>query len=52
MDGRLNLIAFNARRADEERQRAARAINARERALHMEMASIFQRRADYRQRLI
>ena len=37
--------AFNARRAREERARAERAPNTRDRELHLEMASIFERRA-------
>jgi hypothetical protein len=52
MHGIEALAAFNDRRAREERERASRAPNSRDRALHMEMASIFQRRAEYRQRLL
>jgi hypothetical protein len=52
MQGLEALIAFNHRRADEERARAELAGNARDRALHLEMASIFERRADVRKRLI
>lgn len=51
MQGMAALIAFNDRRAREERERAERAGNPRDRALHLEMASIFERRADVRKRL-
>jgi hypothetical protein len=46
------LVSFNWRRAREERERAERAANSRDRALHLEMASIFERRAEVRQRLL
>lgn len=52
MHGMAALVAFNDRRAREERERAERAANARDRALHLEMASIFERRADVRKRLL
>jgi hypothetical protein len=52
MQGLEALIAFNHRRAGEERARAERASNSRDRALHLEMASIFESRADVRKRLI
>jgi hypothetical protein len=52
MHGLEALVAFNDRRASEERERAERAGNSRDRALHLEMASIFARRADVRKRLI
>ncbi|WP_171982505.1 hypothetical protein [Sphingomonas sp. LM7] len=52
MHGLEALVAFNNRRAREERERAERAANARDRALHLEMASIFAHRADERQRLL
>lgn len=39
--------AFNMRRAREERARAERAPNPRDRELHLEMASIFERRAAF-----
>ena len=40
------LMSFNARRAREERERAERAANGRDRELHLELASIFDRRAE------
>nr|AGU10043.1 hypothetical protein [uncultured organism] len=52
MHGLASLVAFNDRRAREERGRAERAANPRDRALHLEMASIFERRADLRKRLL
>ena len=52
MHGIEALVSFNDRRAREERERAARAGNARDRALHLEMASIFERRAEIRKRLL
>jgi hypothetical protein len=52
MHGLEALVSFNDRRAREERERAERAANARDRALHLEMASIFERRAEVRKRLL
>ena len=52
MHGLEALVSFNDRRAREERERAERAANSRDRALHLEMASIFERRADVRKRLL
>jgi hypothetical protein len=46
------LVAFNDRRAREERERAERAANSRDRALHLEMASIFAQRANERKQLL
>jgi hypothetical protein len=45
------LIEFNACRAAQERARAKQAPSQRDRALHEEMAAIFEARADYRRRL-
>lgn len=39
------LLAFHRRRANEERARAEQAESDRERALHLEMADIFEQRA-------
>ena len=52
MHGLAALVAFNDRRASEERERAERAANSRDRALHLEMATIFERRAEIRKRLL
>jgi len=52
MYGLEALVAFNDRRAREERERAERAANSRDRALHLEMASIFEYRAEARKRLL
>jgi hypothetical protein len=40
------LMSFNARRAREERDRAECAANGRDRELHLELATIFERRAE------
>jgi hypothetical protein len=52
MHGIEALVAFNDRRAREERERAERAANARDKALHLEWASIFEQRAQFRKRLL
>lgn len=52
MHGLKALVTFNDRRAREERERAEGAANSRDRALHLEMASIFERRAAVRKRLL
>lgn len=44
----MSEISFNQRRAAQERQRAARALSEEARRMHLELAAIFEGRAEVR----